>query len=212
MTSNIVNVQNEQTHTDTTIIALTRTTYIIYSFICYFYMICSSENDYKKAFEGSFPCLDPEAGKWSVYILLRVKMNTLQLSTPIRVEYLNNCFRVTSAQPCQLEVTATVKLFELMICSFENWANRAGELTCIFPLNHQDRTRSHSANRKRMLCVTWSTQEQIPKHWGHSNEPGIVRLMNSDFKTWQICKKQGGKITVHTHTSSVLPNQTYRTF
>lgn len=68
MTSNIVNVQNEQTHTDKTIIALIRTTYILYSFICYFYMMCSSaktlaENDYKKTFEG----LDRGREMFSVY-------------------------------------------------------------------------------------------------------------------------------------------------
>lgn len=55
---------------------------------------------------------------------------------------------------------------EMMICSF---ANRAVELTVVY-FHWITRTAQDVflLREKRMLCVTWSTQEQIPKHWGHS--------------------------------------------
>lgn len=98
-----------------------------------------------------------------------VKMNTLQLSTPIRVKYFeqlpwSHISSVNTLKRHMGENWPGKRL--LVICSF---VSRVIYLTVVcFPLNHQDRTRCLLAGKKERFCVTRSTQEQIPKHWGYS--------------------------------------------
>lgn len=99
---------------------------------------------------------------------------------------------------------------KVMICSF---VNRDCKLSVVYFHWISEGTRRLSANGKRMLCVSWSTQEQIPKHWGHSNEAGIGGLMDSgliDMANMQETGWGGKKKSqyAHTYRSNVLPNPT----
>lgn len=70
---------------------------------------------------------------------------------------------------------------------------RFGSFFVYFPLSHWEKTRFLSTVRKEMLCITQSTWEWTPKHWGHSENRNS--LVNGPLvsTTQQIHRKQGGK-------------------